>query len=201
MGEYHDDDISSQLQQTIVEYARIHPEKEIIIFSEFAPETQKSIPWWNPVLKAYFSRYNKAGLRWVGLEEEYPLQIEILAYEKEPIFPQGMLTGMKARNTHWIATLKSYRQKYPNAVFFIHSGSAHTDYQEPYTVSAAFKRDESFVMQFIPANDRYVNMKQFEKFHSITQGKYLHEGVLKWKNKDLAHMAGFDVQVLLNTEN
>ena len=198
MGEYHENYLSQYLQKTVVEFARLHPEKQIFIFSEFATENTTSLPWWSFALKEYFALYDKARLPWVGLEENVPIQIEALSYEQEELLAPSMLLGMKARNAHWTQILKAYRQKYPDAVFFVHSGSAHTDYQEPYSVSASFSPQESFVMQFVSASNAKEYIKQHEKFHAITHGQYLRESVLVWKNKTLAHMTGFDVQVLLD---
>ena len=104
------------------------------------------------------------------------------------------LQGIAARNAHWTQLLKAYRQKYPDAVFFIHSGSLHSDYQEPFSVSTAFNPKESFVMQFISYSRQ---MQNYEKFHLVTHGKYLRPGTLIWQNPQYARKAGFNVQVIL----
>lgn len=200
MGEYHEDYLSLKIQQTVVQYTLLHPEKQVFVFSEFANENVQDFPNEEYMLDSALGQYKKNGIRWIGLEEVPPEEIRMITADLcWP--PQTTLIGIKARNDHWIQILKAYRQKYPDAVFFIHSGSLHTDYQEPYSVSTAFKPQESFVMQFLPVVD---NLPEYplntEKFHLVTRGKYLHPGTLIWTNKDFARMTGFDVQVIFPLE-
>lgn len=200
MGEYHENYLSLKIQQTVVEYSRLHPEKTIIVFSEFAHEEMTPQDLNEYTANILFSQYMKNDIPWVGLEEVVPQEILLVAEDlRWP--PQASLTGIKARNEHWIAKLKEYRQKYPDAVFFIHSGSLHSGYQEPFSVSTAFKPQESFVMQFIPLVGNLPDYPlNTEKFHIVTRAKYLRPGTLIWTNKEFARMTGFDVQVILPLE-
>ena len=193
MGEYHEDFLSLAIQQTIVAYARQHPEKKLIVFSEFIDDDADRIIITALADNTPFSLYIQNGIPWEGLEEYVPLEIQMLGRELG-IPLSAILQGIRTRNEHWTSILKNFRQKYPDAVFFIHSGSLHSDYQEPYSVSTSFNPQESFVMQFIP-HPKY--MRNFEKFHMVTRGKYLRPGTLIWQKPEFARMAGFDVQVIL----
>lgn len=194
MGEYHEELLSLRLQQTIADYARLHPATQVIVFSEFAYDTQTSLTFQGVAPDESLIRYTQNNIRWVGLEEKLPPEISrlIINLSYHPV--EVSLQGLKARNTHWAEIIKSYRAKYPDAVFFIHSGSLHSDYQEPFSVSAALNPEESFVMQFIPALE---HLQNYEKFHLVTRGKYLRPGTLIWQNPQYARMAGFNVQVIL----
>lgn len=194
MGEYHEEPLSLLLQQTIVAYTRLHPGTQVIVFSEFAYDTQTSLTSQGLAVDESLTRYAQNNIRWVGLEEKLPAEFYrlIINLSYHPV--EVSLQGLKARNTHWAEIIKSYRAQYPNAVFFIHSGSLHSDYQEPFSVSSAFNSKESFVMQFIPALE---HLQNYEKFHLVTRGKYLRPGTLIWQNPQYAHMAGFNVQVIL----
>lgn len=196
MGEYHEDFLSLKIQQTVVQYALQHPEKQVFVFSEFANENVHNFADEDYMFDSALGQYKKNGIRWIGLEEVPPEEIRMATADLcWP--PQTTLIGIKARNAHWIQILKAYRQKYPDAVFFIHSGSLHSDYQEPFSVSTAFKPQESFVMQFVPFVDNLPDYPlNTEKFHIVTRAKYLRPGTLIWTNKDFARMTGFDVQAI-----
>lgn len=193
MGEYHEDFLSLKLQQTVVEYTRLHPHKQVLVFSEFAPDRPADIRPEDYAQDTPMSQYVQHAVPWMGLEEAAPSQIKRLIVDLST--PANVtLQGIAARNAHWIHLLKAYRQKYPDAVFFIHSGSLHSDYQEPYAVSNAFAPQESFVMQFISYSRQ---MQNYEKFHLVTRGKYLCPGTLIWQKQKWARTAGFDVQAIL----
>ncbi len=193
MGEYHEDFLSLQLQQTVVEYTRLHPDKQVLVLSEFAPDRPAEIRPEDYALDTPMSQYVQHAVPWVGLEETSPSPIKRLIVDLST--PANVtLQGIAARNAHWTQLLKAYRQKYPDAVFFIHSGSLHSDYQEPFSVSTAFNPQESFVMQFISYSRQ---MQNYEKFHLVTRGKYLRPGTLIWQKQKWARTAGFDVQVIL----
>lgn len=182
MGEYHKRELTLHLQNTIIAYARLHPDKKIFVFTEFAQENIFSFAE-NPfLLEVYTAVFNEEKIPWVGLEESAPLR---LCAVQDPL---GCLQGMKARNTHWIQILKSYREKYPDAVFFIHAGGAHVEYTAPYSLPQAFQRKECFVIDFVPMG------LQKEPFHVATRHDFYREGTLIFNHPRYSTWAGFDVQ-------
>lgn len=205
MGEYHENYLTFQIQRTVAAYTRLHPEKQVIVFSEFVPEDMYYYVKGDKFYTLVLGQYQRANIPWVGLKEKRPEELfeidsEFLysSYNLPSPKTASSLIGIQARNSHWIEKLKTFRQMYPNAVFFIHAGSFHIDYQLPYTVSAAFNPQETFVMKFNPYKSGWkFSDYNAETFHQITKGKLLRPGVLIWKKQKFARMAGFDVQVIL----
>ncbi len=197
MGEYHEDVLNLHLQKTVVEFARLHPQKQVIVFTEFVYDTNDPFDRTLQFFSKDLNQYVRNNIPWVGLEEPAPEEIDMLSMDLSRTIEASLL-GIKTRNEHWLNLLKIYRKHYPNAVFFVHSGAFHSDYQAAHAVSNAFKPQETFVMQFIPFDSKQpLYPLVLEQFHLVTKGKYLRPGTLIWANKDFARMTGFDVQVIL----
>lgn len=194
MGEYHHPQITQTLQETLKSFAVRHPDKKIIVFSEFMEEWGFD-PEKAPLFKQYILPLEKAGISWVGLKESCPMKATVLSEEYNmPV--QAILMGLKTRNEHWISIIKKWRQKYPDALFIIHAGAAHVDYWEPYSVSQRFTQEESFVIHFIPFFNGFFQYAS-EPFHQATNYIFYRPGVLRWKTPRAARLAGFDMQVIL----
>ena len=197
MGEYHNHyQLTRKLQQTIVAYKRLYPEKQVIVLSEFAADSYPH--FW----KLYFGHplYTDflvdAGLPVAGLEKEPVNGLKRVARELEmPV--ERTLPGLQARNNHWAARIRAWRKKYPDAVFFIHTGNAHIGYHEPSSVARTTPQKETFVMQFLPANFYKGTLDRMEFFHQTTNGRYYRPGILAAQTDEAAHLAGFNAQVIL----
>lgn len=195
MGEYHNENLTLALQETLKEFVKLHPEKEIIVFSEFTDEWGFEQAEDSPLFNQYIAPLQEAGIRWVGLKEFGPLKLAVISDEYCSSV-QSTLMGIKTRNEHWVSILKKWRQEHPNAVFVVHAGVGHVDYWEAFSVSARFPRQESFVLSFIPfekSPSAYIE----EPFHLATRYRFYRPGLLQWKTPRAAHLAGFDMQVIL----
>lgn len=198
LGEYHDyPDLTQTLQQTVLEYQRLHPEKQIVVFSEFLHDTYPAFIKPNrladtPAFHCYAGLFYYAGLPVAGLEEAVPLELFPLLRQD----PHETLLGMHTRNTHWAGRLRQWREKYPDAVFFVHAGGGHVGYQEPFAVSRQFPAAETFVVQFMPAHFSAKDLQEDEMFHALTKGKFYKPGTLFWTSRRYARLAGFDIQVI-----
>lgn len=89
-------------------------------------------------------------------------------------------------NTAWLQTIQNYRKKYPEALFIIHAGAWHTGYIMPFSLANAFNPTETFVVHFIASRSALLD---------ILSDNQVRAPVLAWKDKNLAHIAGFDVQI------
>lgn len=203
LGEYHNyPDLTQTLQQTVLEYQRLHPEKQIIVFSEFIKDSfplfvKPGVLAHAPVFDYYAGCFYRAGLSVAGLEEEAPLRLFALLRQD----PHETLLGMRTRNAHWAQRLRQWREKYPDAVFFIHAGGGHVGYQEPFAVSQQFPAGETFVVQFMPAHFSAKELREDEMFHALTRGKFYKSGTWFWSSRRYARLAGFDAQVIFPVEN
>ena len=195
MGEYHYQQITKHLMDALTAFVQLYPDKKIIVFSEFADEWGFEQSAGNPSLMPYIQPLEKAGITWVGLKEPAPLKTAILSDEYNmPV--QATLKGIKARNTHWLSILKQWRKEHPDALFIIHAGGGHTDYQEAFSVSARFPAEETFVLEFIPYFNGF-SQYALEPFHHATNYIFYRPGILRWQTPRAAHLAGFDMQVMI----
>jgi len=60
------------------------------------------------------------------------------------------LTGMKWRNENFMKTIQSYRQQHPDALFIIHTGNLHVDYNAPFSLTAKMDPQKTFVFNLLP---------------------------------------------------
>lgn len=194
MGEYHYEPVTRHLQETLKAFVAMHPDKQIFVFSEFTDEWGFEQYEGNPIFENYITPLQQAGIAWVGLKELNPPQTAVLDSEyNTPV--QTTLLGMKTRNAHWASVLKNWRKEYPDAIFIVHAGSAHTDYNEPFSLAQQFPAKETFVLHFLPFHQN-VPLYSYELFHNITNFVFYRPGILRWKSSRAARLAGFDMQVI-----
>lgn len=195
IGEYHNEKITRHIQDTLKAFALSHPDKKIIVFSEFTDEWGFEQAEGNPLFQQYISPLEEAGIAWVGLKEPCPLKMAVLSDEYNmPV--QATLMGLKTRNAHWLTILQQWRKENPDALFVIHAGAAHVDYQEPFSVSTHFPAQETFVLHVIPFFKSF-SQYAWDFFHHATNYIFYRPGLLRWKTPRTARLAGFDMQVIL----
>ncbi len=195
MGEYHYEPVTRHLQETLKAFVAMHPEKQIFVFSEFTDEWGLEQYEGHPVFEYYIGPLQAAGIKWVGFKEPVPPKLALLDKEyNEPV--QTTLLGMKTRNAHWANVLKNWRKEYPDAIFIVHAGSAHTDYNEPFSLAQQFPAQETFVMHFMPFHENLQN-SGYEPFHKTTNYLFYRPGLLTWQNARAARLAGFDMQNII----
>lgn len=101
------------------------------------------------------------------------------------------LSGLYLRNQAWLRVIRQYRQKYPDALFIIHAGAWHTGYIMPFSLAQSFAPQETFVALFMKEDYTLLNL--------FSRGR-LSAPRLGWKDKNLARVAGFDVQLLTHVK-
>lgn len=203
LGEYHGKNIRHRVADLLAEYRRQHPHKQMILLTEFLPDSYPAFrqapgqPHW---YLRYFQEFLESqNIQFSGLEE--------IDFLKDHTFvpvagPAGnSLAGLQARNEHWVQRIKDWQAKYPEAVIFVYTGGGHVGYEYPSSVSRPFK--EAFVFSFIPLPPRHAPELFYsdEIFHSFTRGQFFRQGVIAWSSRRLARLAGFDAQILLRPEH
>ncbi len=195
VGEGHFQDVYKHMESLLTAYSRLYPRRKIIFLTEFAidvyPRLVRDGREWNPDYINLWNNLQAARIPAAGLEEA----LCHASYEGFPVgtYIRAEKAGKAARNAHYIRRIKQWREKYPNAVFFIYTGSGHLDMQDITAVPWAFEEEGRFVMNFsykvYPSNFIY----------RLTGGD-MRPGVLKWKGREAARAAGFDMQIILAEE-
>lgn len=208
VGEVHGHkELRKNFVDIVLQYQKLHPERRIIILTEFLsdrgfssvtgePVPLEDIPHRVSTDDFYFlSIFPRKGIELIGLEDwgfMYRHQHMI-----SPSFSQAeSVYGLKKRNEHWVKIINKVRQKNPEAVFFIYTGGMHVLYHAPFTLSRA--SGHFFVIQQfadniggeIPFGEA---MKDTPFVESGRRGK-----VISWKgNTPFRQVSGFDAAVLL----
>ncbi|MBR4592022.1 MAG: hypothetical protein IKO35_02300, partial [Elusimicrobiaceae bacterium] len=216
VGEEHGfREIQNAVGDLLVSLRRQMPEREIILFTEFWPEGLstleddfydenfvltpayiKQVRRGSQYTKLISSREELKELPIVGLEpsfvaepgssgrfvEKYNMSIE--KFEKTGLW--ATLEGVRLRNRAWLQTIRTYRQKYPNALFVVYAGSGHLSYDMPYSLGIALsEKGKTFVTEFAySAGDRFLDLCP----------------VVHCKNEDMARLVGYDVRIRMRDE-
>ena len=204
LGEVHREPAVQRNIATFIQHLRQRfPQRTIFMFSEFLPQ---DIPWEQvlslprfpiPYIRVW-TECSFANIPVVGLEPNfvvdmpYPLIVsaESLALPGSMQHTKPMwatVEGTRLRNQHWMKLLHQYRQEYPDALFVVHAGTAHVEYNEPYSLGSQLAKERTQVFTFeVP--------HQPSDFHQLTN-HHFKDRILQFQNKKLSHMAGFDISI------
>lgn len=206
LGERHNvSSIPVHISAVIKEVQRQNPHREIVLFSEFMPEepfhgktlfSKQHILIWDTA--------NELGIPTIGLEPQFVIENASLRIfdRRDPSYTPSIwasLEGVRLRNTRWLARLKAYRQKYPQALFIVYAGNNHLLYGMPYSVADNLAGETPFVVTCYPqyimdGNDKVYAVSLFDW---ETEGEFAQERVVRFSDPDLTRLAGFDIQLKL----
>ena len=200
VGEYHLPKTQNHVAHLIQAYQRKHPKRQIIVLTEFA---QDRYPYFLSAkskeqaayLKNFFSLLPDKQIKIAGLEEQACIQTRVFSDEYAHI--GGTKMGVVVRNEHWLKRIEQWRARYPEAVFFVYTGGAHSELRELFALGHHFPMEESFVISFLPSG-KFSLFQDTEIFHAFTQGKFYCPGVLLWKDRATGRFVGFDMQVIFS---
>lgn len=210
LGELHEPFISQQLPNLFEALRKQQPKREIFLFTEFLFDGQnwavkgqkqtyfpEQIPIWNKALQERISV--------IGLEPSFTFLAEPIFLERDA--EQGGQTvkgdvlwasieGVRLRNSYWNNIIEQYRQKHPDALFIIYAGNGHVDYLSPYSLGKKLAGPETYMAMLCP--DTFSNGQVWLShfFDFWTRGEFL-DRVIYFKNKQLAHLAGFDARIII----
>lgn len=200
IGEEHNSQqVSFAVLDFIKEIQARDPKRPIIYFTEMLPRDSRVaatllLMHVSGQDKNYYDIFswlyhNGVGIKGLEIEEIWSEADILLQDAQGQLYPVPLwksLSGIYLRNTAWLQTIQNYRKKYPEALFIIHAGAWHTGYIMPFSLANAFNPTETFVVHFIASRSALLD---------ILSDNQVRAPVLTWKDKNLAHIAGFDVQI------
>ena len=181
--------------------------REIFLFTEFLPKAKRwedivrqddiihetDVPTWETIS---LDQIPIIGLEPEFVEEYQPyLGLEMMAEHCQSArMVWTSLEGIRLRNQHWKNLLLQYRTAHPDALFIIYAGAGHTEYTAPYSLGSSFSGPRTINVSLDPLVDGHTT--DIGLFSDRTK-KILSERILQFKNKSLAHIAGFDIRWVL----
>ncbi|MCQ2410581.1 MAG: hypothetical protein MJ053_03565 [Elusimicrobiaceae bacterium] len=204
IGERHKfESVKTYTAQLITALRQQFPKRQIILFSEFLPEGE--VAKHRKISTDYKVVWNAAlehNIELIGLEPQFVLDNSKLMFTS-PTNPQAgnhiwsSYEGWRLRNQRWMEHLSYYRTQYPQALFVVYAGNAHVLYSEPYSLSAQFPKENTFVVALYPLTITSENGVDFQTslFDFPTQGWFAGLRLLQFTTPQLTHLAGFDVQI------
>lgn len=203
IGEGHGvEKISQEILSFIQAVQARNPGRQIVYLTEFIPQNVDldyllSIMRLLPKDAHYYHIFDwlkRCDIPIIGLEPSWvwmfqPPQVSLgNLFQLKPyeVSLWESLGGVYLRNQSWLRVIASARKSYPHALFIIHAGYGHTDYNAPFNISKMFAPQETFVLRVLK-NEGSI-------FHAFSGGKYSYP-LLGWKDKQLAYLAGCDAQI------
>ncbi len=176
VGEMHYfDELKHALIRLLTLLQTQQPGRKIILFTEFLPQ---DFEWEGKVPEDFTFPFTIAGFNSKGLisvwDQALKQDIPVVGLEPKnmclPDFIQSefvvdhwccaltnvdtSLSGIQYRNEKFAETLQHYREKYPDALFVVYTGAAHSMYNKFASISARFKPEETFVLLLQPTRQR-----------------------------------------------
>ena len=217
LGEVHySGTIHREVERLLQEYRAQHPERKIVVFSEFLPEAgpgwgvglpvpPSALCAWEDYTCDVINHTQRLNVEYYGLEDRHFLHTEVPERAGTPDARNSFL-AVWTRNRVWSETIRSVMARVrltdPDAAFFVYAGKGHTDKTVMGSLSALLREENPFVVHFD------------EGFESGFLGVLLEEGpfvsapvarrhVLRWKGGKgvYSRHIGFDVQVLVPRSN
>lgn len=193
VGETHTDFIRDYVGQLISQLRATNPQREIILLTEFAQDSpvkylsERYAPVWDAA--------QAARIPIVGLEPEFVEYNQfVCARGSSGAFTfWATLEGIALRNRHWADIIARYRKQFPDALFIVHAGSGHLGYMEPYSLAKQFNGAHPFVVLL-------EGPTQPSDFDIMSNGAFP-DRVLRFTDKKLSRIAGFDIQLRATADN
>ncbi len=210
VGEEHNTPaIYQAFEQMIFQYQQRYPRRKIIILTEFVSD--RLFPWqqpgqpvsrWEMPLRrhdddfTFFTKFIKRGIDIIGLENvAYVKEHETLITPSES--QAQSVYGMQERNAHWRQIISAVAARNPEAVLFIYTGSMHSHYRAPFSLSNP--SPQNFVLQLesrtLGTDMPFGFVMSQEPFTQAYGNKLT---VLRWTDKDpvFRTRSGFDACIL-----
>lgn len=208
----HEDSRSSQTVAQLIHELRVQqlPERQIFVFTEFLSENQQ----WGHIADPDDIMYEEYIPIWEKITQEsvpiFGLEPQFVADHQPCLQSENLgaqchtgniiwtsVEGVRLRNKYWKRTLQQYRAQYPQALFIVYAGGGHLEYTAPYSLGRTFANENVLNVLIDPVTNNEIT--QVGLFAS-TVTKMFPDRVLQFKDKTLAHIAGFDIRLLLPEE-
>ena len=212
LGEFHGFlDVRFTVADLLKTLKAKNPNRPVVLLTEFLPEREvfgKTTMGLNsPEFLPVWAEADAANIPVIGLEPDFVLnnaeshlreKVSWLNFDKGNIW--GTDEGVRIRNTRWASFITTLRQtmsqthpELSNALFIVYAGAGHTEYNAPFSLANMLPEEKIYSVTFFPTT---VNSKlQTWDFDEATNGLFLQEKALQFKNRDLAKLAGFDIRL------
>ncbi|WP_428048953.1 hypothetical protein [Candidatus Avelusimicrobium caledoniensis] len=198
-------EIAFNVAKLLEELKELQPQREIFVFTEFLPEGKIwGDPDLRPRLRSYIPAWQFASILdipVIGLEPQFVednLDLTLSASAQGEII-WASPEALRLRNQRWLALIRSYREKYPNALFVIYAGEAHITYSRPHSLGQKLAGPSTFVAGIYPQYDPNCpdrrHMLDTSPFDQVTNSNFATQRVLKFTDPKLVRLAGFDAQI------
>ena len=200
--------IQQEIERTLLELRKKYPERKIFFLTEFLPNTET---------RAYRNKMNKykrfsdyasiirvadvLNMPVIGLDpiwlfnEKYPLMWvskQNGLVEKEEMWHS--VEVIRLRNQIWKQKVLALRELYPDALFVFHTGSSHVEYNAPFSLSAEFAPEETFVATFYPYQVTDNKPERSDLLDAFNSGLFAWRRFVAWPDAEMARVAGFNVR-------
>lgn len=194
--EYHLVPALKQMLVIVKDFLQRYPDKKIVLFTQFLPDSAlkpvQSFPAGGNYEEYFpaFQSLKAQGVDIVGLEEP---AAKGHWYEKNGLLVRGADTayGRYVRHMHWAKRIKAWREKYPQAIFFIYTGAEHCAYHRPYALPQMVGGESNYVALLQSAPSLKKNL-----FHRWSNFQFAKPGVLYTRDKKWSQAIGFDEQLI-----
>ena len=200
--------IQQEIERTLLELRKKYPERKIFFLTEFLPNTET---------RAYRNKMNKykrfsdyasiirvadvLNMPVIGLDpiwlfnEKYPLMWvskQNGLVEKEEMWHS--VEVIRLRNQIWKQKVLALRELYPDALFVFHTGSSHVEYNAPFSLSAEYAPEETFVATFYPYQVTDNKPERSDVLDAFNSGLFAWRRFVAWPDAEMARLAGFNVR-------
>lgn len=209
LGEIHFvPNIQQEIEQTLVALRAKYPKRKIFLLTEFLPNIETDLYRTKMAKLKKFSNYSSIirvadvlKMPVVGLDpvwlfnQKYPIMWvsqQSGLIEKEEMWHSVEL--VRLRNQIWKEKILALRELYPDALFVFHAGNSHVEYNAPFSLSAEFPAEETFVATFYPyevSNNKPTRCDLLDAFNS---GLFAWRRYVAWPDAQRARLAGFNVR-------
>ena len=194
--EYHLVPALKQMLVVVKDFLQRYPDKKIVLFTQFLPDSGLKPAQYFPEggnYEEYFPAFQSLkaqGVDIVGLEEP---AAKGHWYEKNGLLVRGADTayGRYVRHLHWAKRIKAWREKYPQAIFFIYTGAEHCSYNMPHALPLMVGGSNHYVALL----QSRVSVKK-NLFHRWSNFQFAKPGVLYTRDKKWSQVIGFDEQLI-----
>ena len=190
-----------------------NPTRSIVLLTEFLPEgsifDQTTMGLNVPELIPVWAEANKANIPIIGLEPDFVLNNDSHLREKVSWInlDKGHIwqttEGVRLRNMRWASFITNLRQTMSqtlnNVLFVVYAGAGHTEYNAPFTLANMLPDEKIYSVTFFPTSVK--GKVATSDFDEATNGLFMKEKALQFKNPNLAKLAGFDIRLRIEESN
>ena len=125
--------------------------------------------------------------------------------ERETLWPDfrrrvwSSWEGVRLRNQAWLKTIRTFREKYPDALFIVYAGVGHVLYSETYSLGNALAGAKTLVVNLYPPQSVVrLSLEElgepYDLFDVATDEQFIHDRLVQFADPALSRLFGADVR-------